>query len=385
MRKTLVLLCSLIVLTACENRTTGSVETSSEGTQSVVINVESLKRPKGTLKEKDYDAVLKNILKEIGHEEQRIVAHNKEQRKLVPLPHPFFDGMHQAYADHRPFVLSPDAVWLLICQGFAHHVNLYAEELRPMFVNFDGKRMLTVYSDGIDINNPENPWDDYFQHFTEQIASYVGDSLVETLTCDFTTTTPVTRTASQVAIMATTKEFFEYQIYEICGIPQVILEGTGADWQRIIDGVQFLRRYDLAWWVDEMLPVLRKIKLAAEGETDAEFWKGMYKQHDAEHEMCGDPNIIADGWVLKFYPYNKFDPNDEDLKDVPKEAFRNDFQELIDGSDWLPMEIVTAPLLFVEVDGTKHNLDLCAGFVGLSQDHKTLALRPEIGWFITRI
>ena len=86
------------------------METSSEGTQSVVINVESLKRPKGTLKEKDYDAVLKNILKEIGHEEQRIVAHNKEQRKLVPLPHPFFDGMHQAYADHRPFVLSPDAV-----------------------------------------------------------------------------------------------------------------------------------------------------------------------------------------------------------------------------------------------------------------------------------
>ena len=360
------------------------METSNEGTQSVVINVESLKPPKGTLKENDYDAVLKNILGEIGHEEQRIVAHNKEEGKLVPLPHPFFDGMHQAYADHRPFVLSPDAVWLIICQGFAHHVNLYAEELRPMFVNFDGKRVLTVYSNGIDINNPESPWDDYFPHFTEQIASYVGDSLVETLTCDFTTSTPVSRIASQVTIMATTKEYFEYQMYEICGIPKVILEGTGDDWQRIIDGVEFLRRYDLAWWVDEMLPVLKKIKQAAEGETDAEFWKGMYKQHDAKYAMCGDPKVIADGWVLKFYPYNAENPDEGYMKREPKEVFRNDLHTLTDGSDNLPMEIVTAPLLFVEVDGTKHNLELCAGFVGLSQDHKTLALRPEIGWFITR-
>ena len=37
--------------------------------------------------------------------------------------HPFFYGMYEAYADHRPFVLSPDMVWMLISQGFSHHIN----------------------------------------------------------------------------------------------------------------------------------------------------------------------------------------------------------------------------------------------------------------------
>ena len=34
--------------------------------------------------------------------------------------HPFFYGMYEAYASHRPFVLSPDMVWMLISQGFSH-------------------------------------------------------------------------------------------------------------------------------------------------------------------------------------------------------------------------------------------------------------------------
>ena len=32
----------------------------------------------------------------------------------------FFNGMYQAYADHRPFILSPDMIWLLISQGLFH-------------------------------------------------------------------------------------------------------------------------------------------------------------------------------------------------------------------------------------------------------------------------
>ena len=41
----------------------------------------------------------------------------------------FFNGMYRAYADHRPFVLSPDMIWLLISQGFARHINADPEKL----------------------------------------------------------------------------------------------------------------------------------------------------------------------------------------------------------------------------------------------------------------
>ena len=66
-----------------------------------------------------------------------IIAKSESPDSLVSFgPNSFFNGMYQAYADHRPFVLSPDMIWLLINQGFAQHVNANHESLRKYFVNF---------------------------------------------------------------------------------------------------------------------------------------------------------------------------------------------------------------------------------------------------------
>ncbi len=55
--------------------------------------------------------------------------------------------MYQAYADHRPFVLSPDMIWLLISQGFARHINANQESMRNDLVDFSGKLSLIVRAD----------------------------------------------------------------------------------------------------------------------------------------------------------------------------------------------------------------------------------------------
>ena len=36
---------------------------------------------------------------------------------------PFFSMICLAYAEHRPIVLSPDIMWILICNGFSQYVN----------------------------------------------------------------------------------------------------------------------------------------------------------------------------------------------------------------------------------------------------------------------
>ena len=59
----------------------------------------------------------------------------------------FFNGMYQAYANHRPFILSPDIIWLLISQGFAQHINTNQETMRHHFVDFSGKLSLIVSAD----------------------------------------------------------------------------------------------------------------------------------------------------------------------------------------------------------------------------------------------
>ena len=58
--------------------------------------------------------------------------------------HPLLGAVGRAFADHRPLVLSPDAVWLTIAQGVAQHIRLHAEELRPLLVNHTGRKRLEV-------------------------------------------------------------------------------------------------------------------------------------------------------------------------------------------------------------------------------------------------
>src|SRR5688572_4474466 len=49
---------------------------------------------------------------------------SKKNHKLVSTSfHPFVEAVHDAYAMHRPLVISPDMVWLMVAQGFAKHVD----------------------------------------------------------------------------------------------------------------------------------------------------------------------------------------------------------------------------------------------------------------------
>ena len=45
----------------------------------------------------------------------------------------------ECFAEHRPLVLSPDMIWLLISQTITRHVRRNAEVLRSKFVDFSGQ------------------------------------------------------------------------------------------------------------------------------------------------------------------------------------------------------------------------------------------------------
>ena len=52
--------------------------------------------------------------------------------------HPVVAAVDRAFMDHRPLCLSPEMIWLMICQGVANHINAHAEELRPRIVSHQG-------------------------------------------------------------------------------------------------------------------------------------------------------------------------------------------------------------------------------------------------------
>jgi hypothetical protein len=285
--------------------------------------------------------------------------------------HSFFNGMFQAYAEHRPFVLSPDMIWLLISQGFARHVNANPEKMRPYFVDYSGKLSLIVPTDKVTLDNPQSPWEEIFPQFTEQIAKHIGKDLIQLLSADFSTTTPIEKVASEITIMEAMKPYFEFIVMRIvCGIPEITLKGTPEDWEKVLNKAKLLSRYDLEWWTKELVPLLEEFVNASRGKVNKDFWRNMFKYHTPEKYGAA---LIIDGWIVKFFPYDKKDK-------------RNNLQQLEFG-DNLPEEIVKVDLQYIEQysDTTLITpLELWSGFIGIEQNKESFALTPVIGWMIRK-
>ena len=92
---------------------------------------------------------------------------------------PVLNGFYTAYANHYPIRIKPDDIWLLIVQAFSHHVNINSEELKSMFVNFDGKKELIVEYDLFSINEVRaEHLEDFNVQINEQMKEYLGENLL---------------------------------------------------------------------------------------------------------------------------------------------------------------------------------------------------------------
>ena len=325
----------------------------------VTIKIEELSRPDALLPVRKVDKDVNTL--SVNVDADRLVLQYGN--------HPFFYGMYEAYASHRPFVLSPDMIWLLISQGFSHHINADPEKYRDRMVDFQDKMSLVVVS--------ENPldkaqWDVLIPQFAEEIKENTKGTIAETMIADFSTTTQYEQIASEITLMETTKAYFEFVVvYIACGIPEVTLLGTTEDWQKVYDKAMQLRSFDLAWWIDELKPILKQFIKASEGNADIKFWRNMFKWHTQKE--YGTTNVI-DGWIVKFFPYDNYGKR-FDLKTLTRDSS-------------LPDEMAQADVRFIEInpDGTKVEtmVELRGGFMGLEQNATNYALTPKIGWVVRK-
>lgn len=82
--------------------------------------------------------------------------------------HQFLLMLDAGFNRHKPITISPDNLWLLICQGFAEHVKQNAWLLKHKLVNFGlGKRTITV-----EVDEYKPDWEQAIEDVCEQISSY---------------------------------------------------------------------------------------------------------------------------------------------------------------------------------------------------------------------
>jgi len=165
-----------------------------------------------------------------------------ESCPMVPIPgHALATAIHLAFSQHWPLCLSPDVIWITIAQGLAHHIVNHTETLRPIFVGHPGKMCLSAYQ-GATVH-----WPTVVKQWCDGIEEQVGSEIADLFVCNFTTTTSITKTVSQVVMMDAFQEYFEYVLRSICGIPTVTLEGTAADWRDILRRVRLFQAFDCPW------------------------------------------------------------------------------------------------------------------------------------------
>ncbi|WP_191303468.1 DUF4419 domain-containing protein [Lentzea cavernae] len=277
--------------------------------------------------------------------------------------HPLLHAVGKAFAEHRPLVLSPDAVWLTIARGISDHVKLNAEELRPVLVGHEGKKVLAVSY------GPADTWDTVVERFAKEI----GDT---TFDCDFSTSTDVERLAGRVAMMDAYSPYHGYWMIGVCGIPSITLTGSPDDWRRIRARVDDLPGFGLEHWCRSLRPITDEFVRAFEGDADAEFWKRIYNPVDA---YGGE---IVTGWITRFYPYLEFSPEGT----VPNPMLDLPVGEPRDSTEHgLVTNTVPATLCRAVINVNDHRdisaVAVDAGLVGVTQ-HEDGALEPVAGWAV---
>jgi hypothetical protein len=310
-----------------------------------------------------------------------------EGKRDIPLLTPiannnFIKAVELAYANHYPLVISPDMMWLLICQGFAAHVNANAEKMRHLFVEHtEGKKTLVVNIDDIALgilNSDPKAWAAMFPRFKTEIARNIKDpTLVSWIDMQFSTTTPTESTAYQITLMNALKSYFAYEGNISCGIPQVILEGTSKDWKKIAQQAERLAIYDLEWWLNDLRPILNEFVRASTGKVNKTFWQQIIQKNP--YGGCGGPPEY-NGWAFKLYPYeNRWG---RAVSNGLLTANKTPIAEK------LYTELKYMPDAISQTDFMLNNNNSCtpmtlyAGFMGITQNPKTKAIRPEIAWAV---
>ena len=299
---------------------------------------------------------------------------------------PILNGFYTAHANHYPIRIKPDDIWLLIIQSFSNHINENAEELRDMFVDFSGKKDISIEYDISFIEQvTKEIAEDFSIKINEELKKYLGEEILDILTPNFTTTTKDSTIVCKISIMSAFKKFFNYRMILCgCGVPYLILEGTSEDYKKIIEKAKKLRKYNFDWYIDRIIPHIQKMVDAKEGNIDVEHFKNMIQKAEKTEPVyrpsAREPDYVEidylEGWFLKFFAYYGISQYERRYERFDGKSIKvKDFKKL--ANQLLKAKFIVKELL----TGKEYEMQYKVGFVGCEQN-KNNEVSPVIGWCV---
>jgi hypothetical protein len=254
--------------------------------------------------------------------------------------------------------------------------RLHAPELRNKLVAHEGKSTILIEIDA-------QSWTEIIQEIRAKVTPHINADLQPLFSPNFSTTGAVEQTVYDICLLDLVNDFFKYKGMIKCGIPEITLEGTPADWKQIQANLDQIAAYDLAWWIEPLKPIIAEFVHASEGKVNVEFWQELNQKCSVG---CGTIHIT--GWIGKFFPYVHKDRNRQlffDYSTLKKDA-QTGYTRMPPSVELGQVHTGLSKVNFeVDNNGAIMQYELVSGLIGIQQDSITAAVKPQIAWAIVEL
>lgn len=333
-----------------------------------------------------------NVLSEVFPEKihQSKISYIPKEQLTQQIVSSYDNGLLEAvtiaYNTHYPLVLSPDIVWLNICQGMAIHINENFESLEKVIFKNGHSKVIKVRNDSLGRN--DDAWSDLIDSLSAQTKQYTDSVFYDAFVPKFSTTTSVEHVTYEITILYAQQKAYRYVAESGCGIPYITLKGTTEDWEKLKSKLNILDSLNLSHWRACLDPIMDQFVNASKGIVDKKFWRNIYKDR-----WDYDPIFIT-GWIHKLFPYiidNRLEnvevDEDGNGKSMIKYLPNPYLDKKVKSTDSLsknrfPCGVVDVPFQWINhyVEETK-NMRFYAGFIGIKQ-YADKSIEPFISWAV---
>ncbi|KHN96192.1 uncharacterized protein MAM_06040 [Metarhizium album ARSEF 1941] len=219
------------------------------------------------------------------------------QGDVYPSSDSFVRGAIAAWAQHQSLVLRPDVIWFEILTQLNFYMTKHAEDIRHLFVNFEGKKEIVV---------EEISWTKVIGAFAAEIQQRVKTSwLLGWITPGFSTSTQNDNMTATVLMMGLMQHYFQFTGTIICGLPSVTLLGTKPDWVRLLKKLDRLPEFgdEPAQYAHNLRPIFSRFVQTWDEPDDPQikkFWSQIVRANKVFSCGAGPTEYDVSGWITGF-------------------------------------------------------------------------------------
>jgi len=360
------------------------VVTPKDTLTSVTFNVDNVNKPDSLLKA---FTLLEIMTDRIGKDITYIPNSQTDQTSLASYNNGLIQTIHSCFDQHRPLILTPDAIWLTISQGISIHVNQNFDSLQHILFTSAKQVELYVQNDSLEFGSKH--WGVLIDSLALKTKQYTKNDFYNLSVGKFSTTTKINTSVYHISLLETYKQKFDYTGGTGCGIPTITLKGTLKDWQDIYKKLDKLNDLGLGRWSESLKPIIQEFINCYQGEVNTPFWKDIYKNAS----VYG--GTFVSGWIINLFPYTKSYEYNEKANEYGESERYEVYSpnEYLGGYNYLRSKITTKnfPDGVSVIDlkwinyfkGDTTDMEIYGGIFGVKQ-YQDLSLEPIISWAICK-